>query len=187
MAESIIFGYARVSSKEQNLDGQYILLKKVGCQEIIEEKMSGKNLQRPELDRLRQRVRGDDTVIVTSLDRLGRNLSELVAIVNEFKQKGVIFKSLRENIDINSAVGNMQFQMFAAFAEFEREIIRERTLAGLEAARARGRKGGRKPVLSKQQAQQIKTLYDNGTTVVEIAKSYGVSRKTIYVYLNKGK
>ena len=87
MAESIIFGYARVSSKEQNLDGQYILLKKVGCQEIIEEKMSGKNLQRPELDRLRQRVRGDDTVIVTSLDRLGRNLSELVAIVNEFKKK----------------------------------------------------------------------------------------------------
>ena len=103
------------------------------------------------------------------------------------RQKGVIFKRLRENIDINSAVGNMQFQMFAAFAEFEREIIRERTLAGLEAARARGRKGGRKPVLSKQQAQQIKTLYDNGTTVVEIAKSYGVSRKTIYVYLNKGK
>ena len=125
MAESIIFGYARVSSKEQNLDGQYILLKKVGCQEIIEE------------------------------------------------------KRLCENIDINSAVGNMQFQMFAAFAEFEREIIRERTLAGLEAARARGRKGGRKPVLSKQQAQQIETLYDNGTTVVEIAKSYGVFLKNV--------
>ena len=99
-------------------------------------------------------VRDGDTVIVTSLDRLGRSLTDLVQIMNEFKDKGVIFKSLRESIDVSSAVGKMQFQMFAIFAEFERELIRERTKAGLMAARARGRKGGRKSIFTEKEAQK---------------------------------
>lgn len=154
MAKNIIFGYARVSTTDQNLDSQKALLIKAGCEQILEESISGKNTDRPELTKLRQMVRDGDTVIVTSLDRLGRSLTDLVQIVNEFKDKGVIFKSLRENIDVSSAVGKMQFQMFAIFAEFERELIRERTKAGLMAARARGRKGGRKSVFTEKEAQK---------------------------------
>ncbi len=182
---NIIFGYARVSTEEQNIDSQCDLLKKSGCTTIFQEKISGKSKQRPELEKLLQQLRSGDILIVTSLDRLGRNLSDLITIVSQLKANGVVFKSLRESIDLNSAIGNLQFNMFAAFAEFERELIRERTRIGLEAARTRGRKGGRKPALNKQQAQQVKTLYDNGVSVMDISKSYGVSRKTIYAYLNK--
>ena len=154
MAKNIIFGYARVSTTDQNLDSQKALLIKAGCEQILEESISGKDTDRPKLIKLRQMVRDGDTVIVTSLDRLGRSLTDLVQIMNEVKDKGVIFKSLRESIDVSSAVGKMQFQMFAIFAEFERELIRERTKAGLMAARARGRKGGRKSIFTEKEAQK---------------------------------
>lgn len=187
MAKNIIFGYARVSTTDQNLDSQKALLIKAGCEQILEESISGKDTDRPELIKLRQMVRDGDTVIVTSLDRLGRSLTDLVQIVNEFKDKGVIFKSLRESIDVSSAVGKMQFQMFAIFAEFERELIRERTKAGLMAARARGRKGGRKSVFTEKEAQKIRELYDKGITAKDIAKMHNVTPKTIYAYLKKTK
>ncbi|SSY70512.1 recombinase family protein [Alysiella crassa] len=179
MAKNITFGYARVSTTDQNLDSQKALLIKAGCEQILEESISGKDTDRPELIKLRQMVRDGDTVIVTSLDRLGRSLTDLVQIVNEFKDKGVIFKSLRESIDVSSAVGNMQFKMFAIFAEFERELIRERTKAGLMAARARGRKGGRKSVFTEKEAQKIRELYDKGITAKDIAKMHNVTPKTI--------
>ena len=187
MAKNIIFGYARVSTTDQNLDSQKALLIKAGCEQILEESISGKDTDRPELIKLRQMVRDGDTVIVTSLDRLGRSLTDLVQIVNEFKDKGVIFKSLRENIDVSSAVGKMQFQMFAIFAEFERELIRERTKAGLMAAHARGRKGGRKSVFTEKEAQKIRELYDKCITAKDIAKMHNVTPKTIYAYLKKTK
>lgn len=154
MAKNIIFGYVHVSTTDQNLDSHKALLIKAGCEQILEESISGKDTTRPELIKLRQMVCDGDTMIVTSLDRLGRSLTDLVQIVNEFKDKGVIFKSLRESIEVSSAESKMQFQMFAIFAEFERELIRERTKAGLMAARARGRKGGRKSVFTEKESQK---------------------------------
>ncbi|MEQ1546299.1 recombinase family protein [Methyloglobulus sp.] len=174
-------GYARVSTDDQNLDMQRDALKRAGCSVIFEETASGKSVVRPELDQCCKLLQPGDTLIVWRLDRLGRNLPDLVRIVAELEQKGIGFESVTEKIETVSASGKLVFHVFAALAEFERNLIRERTHAGLAAARARGRLGGRKPKLNAQQISEIKTLIDDSKIPVStIARRFKVSRTTIY-------
>lgn len=177
-------GYARVSTDDQNLDLQRDALQQAGCSVIYEEKASGKNAARPELEQCRKALRPGDTLVVWRLDRLGRSLHDLVQIVSELEQKGIGFESITERIETASAAGKLVFHVFAALAEFERNLIRERTRAGLAAARARGRAGGRKPKLDNQQVREIRALLrDPEIKVSEVAQRYGVSRTTIYKYV----
>jgi DNA invertase Pin-like site-specific DNA recombinase len=174
-------GYARVSTDDQNLDLQRDALTKAECAVIYEETASGKSSQRIELEHCRKALRSGDTLVVWRLDRLGRSLSDLVKIIGDLEQAGVRFESLSEKVDTGSASGKLQFHVFAALAEFERNLIRERTNAGLTAARARGRVGGRPSKLSSKQIREIKALMaDPQCQVSELAKRYGVSRTTLY-------
>ncbi len=177
-------GYARVSTDDQNLDLQRDALKKAGCTVIYEEAASGKSVARPELDQCRKALREGDTLVVWRLDRLGRSLPDLVQIVNELEQRGIGFESLSEKIETDSAAGKLVFHMFSALSEFERNLIRERTRAGLAAARARGRAGGRKPKLDEKQVREIKALLrDPDIQVADVARRYGVSRTTLYKHV----
>lgn len=177
-------GYARVSTDDQHLDLQRDALKQGGCGVIYEEAASGRNTARPELEQCRKALRVGDTLVVWRLDRLGRNLPDLVQIVTELELRGIGFESLTEKIETGSAAGKLVFHVFAALAEFERGLIRERTHAGLAAARARGRAGGRKPKLDDQQIKEIKALLrDPDIKVIEVARRYGVSRTTLYKHI----
>ncbi|QAU35152.1 recombinase family protein [Janthinobacterium sp. 17J80-10] len=185
-------GYARVSTDDQNLDLQRDALKRASCSTIYEETASGKSAGRPELEQCRKALRPGDTLVVWRLDRLGRSLPDLVQIVADLEQGGVSFESLGEKIETGSAAGKLVFHVFAALAEFERNLIRERTYAGLAAARARGRAGGRKPKLDEKQIREIKRLItDPSISVSQIADRYKVSRTTIYkiapIKKNEGK
>lgn len=177
-------GYARVSTDDQHLDLQRDALTKAGCSLIYEEAASGKSTVRPELEQCRKALREGDTLVVWRLDRLGRSLPDLVQIVAELEQRGVGFESLTEKIETDSAAGRLVFHVFAALSEFERNLIRERTQAGLAAARARGRAGGRKPKLDDQQVREIKALLrDPEIQVADVARRYGVSRTTLYKHV----
>ena len=177
-------GYARVSTDDQNLDLQKDALNKVGCQVIYEEAASGKNSERPELDQCLKALRSGDTLVVWRLDCLGRSLRDLVQIVGDLEKRGIAFESLMEKIETGSAAGRLVFHVFAALAEFERNLIRERTRAGLAAARARGRKGGRRPKLDEKKIREIRALLRDPRVVVgDVAKRYGVSRTTIYKHV----
>ena len=177
-------GYARVSTEDQNLDLQRDCLTRSGCATIYEETASGKSAQRIELEHCRKALRSGDTLVVWRLDRLGRSLPDLIKIISELERDSITFESLTEKIDTGSASGKLQFHVFAALAEFERNLIRERTLAGLTAARARGRVGGRKPKLNEKQIREIKTLLtDPAAQVKDIAERYGVSRTTLYKHV----
>jgi DNA invertase Pin-like site-specific DNA recombinase len=179
-------GYARVSTDDQHLDLQRDALAKAGCMTIYEETASGKNAARAELSNCRKALRAGDTLVVWRLDRLGRSLSDLVKIVAELESEGIGFESLSEKIETGSAAGKLTFHVFAALAEFERNLIRERTFAGLAAARARGRQGGRKPALDEKQIREIKALMrDPKIRAVDVAQRYGVSRATLYKYLGE--
>ncbi|QTE82326.1 recombinase family protein [Vibrio tarriae] len=175
-------GYARVSTDDQNLHLQRDALVAAGCEIIYEDKASGKSAARPELDNCLKALRPGDTLVVWRLDRLGRSLGDLVKVVtNLIDERGVGFLSLHEQIETNSASGKLIFHVFAALAEFERNLISERTKAGLDAARARGRKGGRKPKLAPKDIREIKVLLkDPSIPVSDVAKRFGVSRTTIY-------
>ena len=152
-----------------------------GCIPLYEETASGKSSQRVELEHCRKALRAGDTLVVWRLDRLGRSLSDLVKIIGDLEQGGITFESLSEKIDTGSASGKLQFHVFAALAEFERNLIRERTLAALTAARARGRVGGRKLKLNDKQIREIRALLaDPAAQVKDIAARYGVSRTTLY-------
>ena len=178
-------GYARVSTDDQNLDMQLDALKVAGCSVIYEETASGKGVSRSELEQCRKALRPGDTLIVWRLDRLGRSLHDLVQIVAELEQKGIGFESITERIETGSATGKLVFHVFAALAEFERNLIRERTNAGLVAARARGRVGGRKPKLDEKDVKEILALWrDKSIPVADIARRYGVSRTTLYKHLD---
>jgi len=180
----IRIGYARVSTDDQNLDLQRDALSLAGCNEIYEEIVSGKSPQRPELGHCLKALRGEDILVVWRLDRLGRSLADLVRIVSQLEAGGIGFESVTERIETSSAAGRLVFHVFAALAEFERNLIRERTKAGLAAARARGRKGGRKPSLDSQQIREIRALLrDPDIKVVDVASRYGVSRTTLYRHL----
>jgi DNA invertase Pin-like site-specific DNA recombinase len=180
-------GYARVSTGLQNLNLQEDRLNQYGCEKIFSDHISGKKSKRPGLDKAIEFARSGDTIVVWRLDRLGRNMEDLITLVNELNNRGVSFHSLEENItmDKSSSTGQLLFHLFAAFAEFERNLILERSSAGRMAARARGRYGGRPEKLNKQDLTLLKTLYDNGTPIKTIAEQWKVSRTTIYRYLNK--
>lgn len=180
-------GYARVSTGLQNLNLQEDRLNQYGCEKIFSDHISGSKSKRPGLDKAIEFARSGDTIVVWRLDRLGRNMEDLITLVNELNNRGVSFHSLEENItmDKSSSTGQLLFHLFAAFAEFERNLILERSSAGRIAARARGRYGGRPEKLNKQDLNLLKTLYDNGTPIKTIAEQWQVSRTTIYRYLNK--
>ena len=180
-------GYARVSTKDQNLDMQLQALREAGCEKVYQEKVSGSKADRPELSKLLANLRQGDVLVIWKLDRLGRTLKHLVALVEELLQKGVGLHSLNDPVDTTSAHGRLTFNIFASLAEFEREVIRERTMAGLSAARARGRVGGRPKGLS---AEAERTSYaaaalykDKELSVQEICDKLDVSRATLYRYL----
>ncbi|HCY8705149.1 TPA: recombinase family protein [Staphylococcus aureus] len=180
-------GYARVSTGLQNFNLQEDRLNQYGCEKIFSDHISGSRSKRPGLDKAIEFARSGDTIVVWRLDRLGRNMEDLITLVNELNNRGVSFHSLEENItmDKSSSTGQLLFHLFAAFAEFERNLILERSSAGRMAARARGRYGGRPEKLNKQDLTLLKTLYDNGTPIKTIAEQWKVSRTTIYRYLNK--
>ena len=180
-------GYARVSTSDQNLDLQSRSLTEYGCTIIYQEKISGKNTDRPELKKLLKNLKKGDQVVVWKLDRLGRSLRDLVDLVALFNDKEVNFISLHDHIDTTTATGRFTFNIFASLAEFEREIIRERTKAGLDAARARGRKGGRPKGLSPENLQLALTaldLHDTGKYAIsEIANRLQMPIATCYRYI----
>lgn len=182
----MVIGYARVSTNEQSLDMQIDALTKAGCERIFSEKISGSKDVRRELAMLLLTLRSGDTLIVYKLDRLGRSLRHLLLLTQNFQQKGIIFKSLNENIDTTSPTGKLIFNIFAMLAEFERDIIRERTNAGLAAARARGRIGGRKFLLDKNKIALLKTLsQDRDLPISQIIQTLNISRPTYYNYLKR--
>ena len=178
-------GYARVSTEDQHLDLQRDALQQAGCRVVYEEAASGRNNARSELEQCRRALRNGDTLVVWRLDRLGRSRPDLVQIVVELEHSGVGLESLTEKIETNSTAGKLVFHVFTALAEFERSLIRECTHAGLGAARARGRSGGRKPKLGGgRQAQEIKALLrDPDIQVADVARRYGVSRTTLYKHV----
>lgn len=181
----MLIGYARVSTEDQNLDLQMDELKKVGCTEIFTDKQSGMKADRQGLTDALRYLREGDTLVVWRLDRLGRSLKDLIERVAELKVRKIEFRSLRENIDTNTSAGKLQFHIFSALAEFERDIIRERTMAGLAAARARGKLGGRKPSMDKKQLQIAATLMkDKSISIKEVCATLGISRATLYRHIS---
>ena len=180
-------GYARVSTKDQSLNMQIEALKQAGCVQIFEEIASGAKTARPVLEEVIRNLRESDTLVIWKLDRLGRNLGQLIHLTNTLMEKKVGLISLNDPIDTTTAQGRLIFGIFASLAEFERELIRERTQAGLKSARARGRKGGRPKGMSKiatEKAAIVEALYRNGTIPVKkIAEQLDISKTTLYLYL----
>jgi DNA invertase Pin-like site-specific DNA recombinase len=178
----MLIGYARVSKlEEQDTRAQVQALKGAGCGRIFEEKASGGRWDRPELHRALEQLRKGDVLVVWKLDRLSRSLKDLLHILERITQAGAGFRSLTEAVDTTTASGRMMMQMLGSFAEFERAMIRERTRAGLEAARAEGRVGGRKPKLQPHQRAEIVRLVRSGRkTAAEAARLFGVHRATIF-------
>jgi len=181
-----LLGYARVSTTEQNPDLQVDGLTLAGCWKVWTDHASGVLDRRPQLDAVLEQLRPGDTLVVWRLDRLGRSLRHLIEVVTGLDERGVGFRSLRENIDTTTAGGRLMFHLFGALAQFEREIIRDRTVAGLTAARARGRVGGRPSKLTAEQVRQARRMYDaRELTVEQIGAVLGVSRTSIYRALGK--
>jgi DNA invertase Pin-like site-specific DNA recombinase len=175
-------GYARVSSKEQRVDLQVDALKKSGCGKIYTDMgISGAKVARPGLDLALDQLREGDSLVVWRLDRLGRSTRHLLTLIEDLDARGVKFRSLTETIDSGGPMGKVMLTLIAAFAEMERQVLRDRTNAGLEAARARGRKGGRKPLLTHKQDQAVRSLYDaRETPISAIADAFGVSEPTVW-------
>lgn len=179
-------GYARVSTAGQTADLQRDALERAGCDRLFVDVASGAKAHRPELDHMMDVLREGDVVVVWRLDRLGRSVQNLVELMNRFQEMGVGFVSLTEALDTTTPGGVLVFNIFAALAQFERDLIRERTSAGLEAARARGRVGGRPAKLDAKQVAEIRRLYDSRTvTVNQIASMMGVGRATVYRALER--
>ena len=182
----MIIGYARVSTQDQTPQLQRDALKEAGCEQIFEERVTGTKRERPELQACLRTLRDGDTLVVWKLDRLARSLKDLVELIHELNERGVGFRSLTEAIDTTSAGGKRVFYIFGALAEFEHSLIRERTLAGLASARARGRKGGRRPVMSAADVRKAAAmLADPEITKTEVAKHFGVSRVTLNASLER--
>lgn len=176
----MVIGYARVSTSLQDTAAQLPDLRKAGCRKIYQETMSGGTLDRPELEKCLDRLEQGDTLVVWRLDRLGRSIRDLLQLVDRLDKGGINFISLKEKFDTSTAAGRLVFHFFAALTQFERELIRERTIAGLSSARARGRMGGRKKLLSPQQMRVAKMMWDSHEhTRHEIGAHFGVSVQTI--------
>ena len=183
---TMLIGYARVSTQDQTLDLQTDALRQVGCEKIFTDTTSGVKSERPGLQEAMNHLRAGDTLVVWRLDRLGRTLKHLIATITNLSDKGIGFKSLQEYIDTTTSGGKLIFHIFGALAEFEREVIKERTNAGLQAARARGRLGGR-PKLQSLDPKKIalaRKLYEDGNTPVkEICDTLHIGRSTLYRYI----
>lgn len=176
----MLIGYARVSTYDQNLDLQVDALENAGCERIFKDVMSGVKADRPGLRDALSHMREGDILVVWKLDRLGRSLSDLISVVTTLHGEGKGFKSLDNSFDTSTAQGTLIFQMFAVLAEFERNLIRERTMAGLTAARARGRYGGRPRKMDDKAIQMAATLVrENQASMTEIAAQFNVSRSTL--------
>src|SRR4051795_3591756 len=180
----MLVGYARVSTTDQTLNLQHDALSKAGCTKIFTDTASGAKVEREGLTEALSYVRTGDTLVVWKLDRLGRSLKDLIERITELNNRNIGFKSITENIDTTTSGGKLIFHIFGALAEFERDIIRERTNAGLTAARARGKRGGRPPALSPEKIKLARKLYaDTSTSVAEICIILGISRHTLQRYV----
>src|ERR671933_1183239 len=184
---TMLIGYARVSTNEQTLDLQKDALEQIGCTKIFSDVVSGAKQERKGLEEALEYVREGDILIVWRLDRLGRSLKHLIETITELNNRKIGFKSIQENIDTTTSGGKLVFHIFGALAEFERDIIRERTQAGLIAARARGRKGGRPKTLTGNKVAMAQALYnDKHHPIAEICKTLTISRATLYRYIQIG-
>lgn len=180
---NFVFGYARVSTEQQNLDRQIDMLEKYGVDHIYNEKMTGTKRNRPELEKLLERLTEGDTVVVESLSRLGRSTKDLIWLMETFNGRGVNLVSLKESIDTTSSTGKLLFTLMSALAQFERDVLADRTKEGLAAARARGRKGGR-PAVDKDNMRRAIRLYKTKEySVKEITELTGVKGSTLYKYI----
>jgi DNA invertase Pin-like site-specific DNA recombinase len=182
----MLIGYARVSTQEQTLNLQQDALTKAGCTKIFTDTASGAQAERKGLEAALNYVRKGDTLVVWRLDRLGRSLPHLIVTMTDLEERGIGFKSLTENIDTTTSGGKLIFHIFGALAEFERNLIRERTQAGLTAARARGRKGGRPKALTGKQLSIAQDLYDKRHSIAEILQTLKISRPTLYRSIKTG-
>jgi DNA invertase Pin-like site-specific DNA recombinase len=181
-------GYARVSTIDQNLDLQLDALKQAGCETIFTDKITGTKFDRPQLGELKKILRSGDTVIVWKMDRMGRGLRDMIILMKEFEDKGVGFKSITEGIDTTTNTGKLVFHIFASLAEFERNLIVERTKAGLKAGRARGKVGGRPRKLSEEQRELLRKMHADITIPLStITETFGISKQMIYQVVNEGK
>lgn len=179
----MLIGYARVSTVDQNLDMQKDELKRAGCKRICSDVASGARSERPGLTEALAYAREGDTLVVWKLDRVGRSLGHLIETVRQLQARRIGFRSLHENIDTTTGTGKLIFHIFGALAEFERDLIRERTMAGLASARARGRKGGRRPVLDENQRVVLRSLaQDPANSPAVICATLRISRATFYRY-----
>lgn len=183
--QGMLVGYARVSTEEQNLDLQLDALKQAGCENFFQDEMSGANSHRPGLSEALAFMRPGNTLVVWRLDRLGRSLKDLLQQIEELQQRGIQFRSLHESIDTTSPGGKFQFHVFSALAEFERDLIRERTMAGLRAARSRGRLGGRRKEMTAEKVKlAARLMKDPNVSAQEICQMLGISRTTLYRYIS---
>ncbi len=179
-------GYCRVSTDDQSLDLQKDALSKAGCEKLYEDRISGAKSSRPGLNKLLTYARKGDTIVVWRLDRLGRSMKDLITLVAELEDKGIELASLTESIDTSTSSGKLFFHIFGAIAEFEKNLIVERTHAGLAAARARGRKGGRPKLLDQAKRELAVRLYhERDKTVKEICALMGISKPTLYKYIEE--
>ena len=180
----MLIGYARVSTGDQRLDLQLDALDAAGCKRTFTDKTSGAKSERPGLEEALAFAREGDTLVVWRLDRFGRSLKDLVERVDTLKARGVGFRSLQESIDTTSPTGTLIFHIFASLAEFERELVRERTMAGLQSARARGRQGGRPSKMDERKVTlAAKLMKDPEVSVAEVCEAIGVSQATLYRYV----
>lgn len=180
----MLIGYARVSTDDQNLDLQHDALHKAGCERIYSDQISGANADRAGLAKAFEMLRSGDTLVIWRLDRLGRSLKDLIQMVEHLERLGVGLKSVQENIDTTTSGGKLVFHLFGALAEFERNLIKERTQAGLSSARARGRLGGRPKTLDTNKRELTLRLYrERKHTIAEICTMMGISKSTLYNYL----
>jgi DNA invertase Pin-like site-specific DNA recombinase len=179
-------GYARVSTTDQNLSVQIDGLEKEKCEKIYKEKLSGARKDRPELQKALEELRKGDTLVVWKLDRLGRTVKQLLNLIEDLKGKGIHFKSIKDKIDTTTPTGTFFFHVMASFAQLERELTLERTMAGLAAARGRGRYGGRPLIHKTDKKEMAYEMYmKNDKTVKEIADALDMGRVTIYRYIKK--
>jgi DNA invertase Pin-like site-specific DNA recombinase len=179
----VLIGYARVSTQDQSLELQKRELKKAGCKKIYEDVISGKQVDRPGLAMALEMLRKDDTLVVWKLDRLGRSLKQLISLTEDLGKHGVHFRSLTDSIDTHTTAGRFFFHVMASLAEMERELTIERTQAGLKAARAMGRIGGRKRLMTDSKIASAKKLLANGVSPREVAANLGVSLPTLYRWI----
>lgn len=180
----MLIGYARVSTQDQTLNLQRDALEKIGCTKIFTDTASGIQTERQELEEALGFLRAGDSLVVWRLDRLGRSLKHLIETITRLNNNKIGFQSITENIDTTTSGGKLIFHIFGALAEFERDIIRERTNAGLQAARARGRMGGRPKSLTGKKVAMAQELYNNKqNAIADICKTLGISRATLYRYV----